>query len=155
MPRTTSGTIRINPIRTVTMAAAAARFCGHQRRRSKGGQIARATTAAHANAARKSQMIHMPIASRTKMSANWPTRCFEGVPAGLEMASLISFGAAFGEDRPIERLEAFKALRSGRDRSIDGEIVSQTAEHDRVAAGRQRKVGFLRPDGDHFAIFGQ
>src|ERR1700722_5502993 len=86
-PKTMSGTITIKPITRVAAAAAVVRFHWPRRLRSNRGQIAIATTTAHANAGRKSQMIQVPIARRAKMSANWPKRRDDGEPAELAIES--------------------------------------------------------------------
>src|SRR5258708_8671899 len=89
-PKTMSGTITIKPIRSVAPAAAAVWFHWRNRLLSNSGQSAIATTAAQANAGRKSQMIQIPIAMRAEMSANRLTRSAAGEPAELEIDSGMS-----------------------------------------------------------------
>ena len=80
-PRTISGTIRTAPTRSVTIAAAAVLFPSRNRSCSNIGQIAIATTTAHANAGRKSQITQIPMAESAKIRPNWPSRCGKGCAA--------------------------------------------------------------------------
>ena len=148
IPRTMSGTITTTPIRRVASAAAAVRFRWRSRLRSNSGQIAIATTTAHANAGRKSQMIQIPIASRAKMSTNWPSRRDEGEPAELEIES----GSACPPDGDLDwdGSRTMATMRSSIRRSLPrfGSLtIFPAAEHVRFGSFRSRYPTFVPARG--------